>query len=106
MIAVNNYLPNLESSNCLISLESWSSFTHASSLCSKGKLTSSLGIGYPGHKKDEMHNSLGHQRCFSDFMLKFGAHDRLISTSSSITLMSAGSSYKSLFFLKIRSKQK
>lgn len=67
VLSTNNYLPNLESSNCLISLESCSSFTHASSLCSNGKLTSSFGIGYPGQKKDEKHNSLGHQRFFQSW---------------------------------------
>lgn len=61
VVSVHNYSPILESSNCFISLDSCSSFTHASSRGSNGKLTSSFGIGYPGRKKDEKRNSWRHQ---------------------------------------------
>lgn len=101
MTSMNHDLPILESSNCFISLESCSSFTHASSRGSNEKFTSSFGIGYPGHKKDEKRNSVCHQ----GFPLTTsGTCGRLRSTSSPMTMTPPKISHKRPSFLKIKTK--
>lgn len=56
------HLPILVSSTCFTSMQSCSSFTQGSSLCSAGDLGSGFGCGHPGHRTDGKKGSLNQHR--------------------------------------------